>query len=66
MRNALVLIIHSADGAQSHRGTERLLVDTTVLLVFYGNNKMRQIHSCTEFLHFSDNKNEPEKTSYVK
>jgi len=53
MRNALVLIIHSADGAQSHRGTERLLVDTTVLLVFYGNNKMRQIHSCTEFLHFS-------------
>jgi len=36
-KNALVLIYHSADGAQSQRGTERLRVDTTVLLDFYGN-----------------------------
>jgi len=36
-KNALVLISHSADGAQSQTGPERLLVDTTVSLVFYGN-----------------------------
>jgi hypothetical protein len=36
-RNARVHISHSADEAQSQRGTEKLLVDTTVLLVSYGN-----------------------------
>ena len=66
-RNALFLVIHSADGAQSQRGTERLRVDTTVLLVFYGNTiKWDRFTHVLIFLHFSDNKNEPEKTNYVK
>ena len=65
--NALVLVSHSADGAQSQRGTERLPVDTTVLLVFYGNTiKWDRFTHVLRFLHFSDNKNEREKTSYVK
>jgi hypothetical protein len=66
-RNALVLVSHSADGAQSQRGTESLLVDTTVLLVFYGNTvKWDRFTHVLRFIHFSDNKNEPKKTSYVK
>jgi len=44
-KNAFVHIIHSADEEQSQRGTEKLMVDTTVLLVFlWKHNKMRQIH----------------------
>jgi hypothetical protein len=55
---------YCADGSQLKRQTQRLLVHTrTLLLAAYGNTMKQDIFfHILRFLHFSDNKNEPDKT----